>query len=184
MYNNYNNNYNRNNNNYNNRGNFMLQMMRFFAGRRGWDQFGFFLMIVSFLLEIVGSFVRIGALRINIIYWIGIALFIFCIFRMLSRNLAKREAENQAYLKVRNRIANWHYFRQMRKQQKKQEKYARRAGKSNMASADFSSGQKTGSVVYCYFYCPSCRQQVRVPSGKGKIKVTCPKCGTKFETAT
>ena len=46
MYNNYNNNYNRNNNNnYNNRGNFMLQMMRFFAGRRGWDQFGFFLML-------------------------------------------------------------------------------------------------------------------------------------------
>ncbi len=31
-----------------------------------------------------------------------------------------------------------------------------------------------------YFDCPHCRQQVRVPKGKGKINITCPKCGTKF----
>ncbi|MBQ4641426.1 MAG: hypothetical protein IJB47_02295 [Oscillospiraceae bacterium] len=31
-----------------------------------------------------------------------------------------------------------------------------------------------------YFGCPRCRQQVRVPRGKGKISITCPKCGEKF----
>ena len=31
-----------------------------------------------------------------------------------------------------------------------------------------------------YFDCPRCRQQVRVPKGKGKINITCPKCGNKF----
>lgn len=31
-----------------------------------------------------------------------------------------------------------------------------------------------------YFDCPRCRQQVRVPKGKGKISITCPKCGEKF----
>lgn len=31
-----------------------------------------------------------------------------------------------------------------------------------------------------YFKCPKCRQQVRVPRGKGKISITCPKCGEKF----
>ena len=31
-----------------------------------------------------------------------------------------------------------------------------------------------------YFDCPRCRQPVRVPRGKGKIAITCPKCGEKF----
>jgi ribosomal protein L37AE/L43A len=31
-----------------------------------------------------------------------------------------------------------------------------------------------------YFNCPKCRQQVRVPKGKGKIAITCPKCKEKF----
>lgn len=31
-----------------------------------------------------------------------------------------------------------------------------------------------------YFDCPCCRQQVRVPRGKGKIAISCPKCKEKF----
>lgn len=31
-----------------------------------------------------------------------------------------------------------------------------------------------------YFKCPKCRQTVRVPRGKGKIAIRCPKCGEKF----
>ena len=31
-----------------------------------------------------------------------------------------------------------------------------------------------------YFECPRCRQPVRVPRGKGKISITCPKCREKF----
>ncbi len=31
-----------------------------------------------------------------------------------------------------------------------------------------------------YFDCPKCRQSVRVPRGKGKIAITCPKCGERF----
>ena len=31
-----------------------------------------------------------------------------------------------------------------------------------------------------YFTCPRCRQPVRVPRGKGKIAITCPKCKEKF----
>lgn len=31
-----------------------------------------------------------------------------------------------------------------------------------------------------YFDCPRCRQSVRVPRGKGKISITCPKCREKF----
>ena len=35
-----------------------------------------------------------------------------------------------------------------------------------------------------YFDCPRCRQQVRVPRGKGKISITCPKCKEKFVKKT
>ena len=31
-----------------------------------------------------------------------------------------------------------------------------------------------------YYDCPRCRQPVRVPRGKGKIAITCPKCREKF----
>ena len=31
-----------------------------------------------------------------------------------------------------------------------------------------------------YFRCPQCRQTVRVPKGRGKICITCPKCRNKF----
>lgn len=35
-----------------------------------------------------------------------------------------------------------------------------------------------------YFSCPKCKQQVRVPRGKGKIAITCPKCREKFVRKT
>ena len=33
---------------------------------------------------------------------------------------------------------------------------------------------------HCYYDCPRCRQNVRVPRGKGKIAITCPRCKEKF----
>ncbi len=35
-----------------------------------------------------------------------------------------------------------------------------------------------------YFDCPKCRQLVRVPRGKGKIAITCPRCREKFAKKT
>ena len=35
-----------------------------------------------------------------------------------------------------------------------------------------------------YFNCPHCRQRVRVPRGKGKISISCPKCREKFTKKT
>ena len=31
-----------------------------------------------------------------------------------------------------------------------------------------------------YYNCPKCRQRVRVPRGKGKIAITCPRCRERF----
>ena len=35
--------------------------------------------------------------------------------------------------------------------------------------------------TYRHLSCPSCHQRVRVPRGKGRIRVTCPTCGDKFD---
>ena len=40
--------------------------------------------------------------------------------------------------------------------------------------------QKSKDKQHRYFSCPRCRQQVRVPRGKGKISISCPKCKEKF----
>lgn len=35
-----------------------------------------------------------------------------------------------------------------------------------------------------YFSCPKCHQTIRVPRGKGKISITCPRCKEKFVKKT
>ena len=44
--------------------------------------------------------------------------------------------------------------------------------------------QKLKDKDHRYYNCPRCRQQVRVPRGKGKISITCPKCKEKFVKKT
>ena len=34
--------------------------------------------------------------------------------------------------------------------------------------------------VYHYSRCPQCRQKLRVPRGRGRIQISCPRCGTQF----
>lgn len=138
--------------------------MNFLRGRYGSDQLGWVMFFVSFALEIIGRFTGI-----RIIYWIGIILFIWMFARMFSRNIYKRQEENQKFLNFKNRILNWNYFRKQK-----------RKGTYTYSKNEQARNGKNGTV-YCYYYCPSCKQQIRIPAGKGRIKVTCPKCGTVFE---
>lgn len=44
--------------------------------------------------------------------------------------------------------------------------------------------QRLKDKEHLYFTCPRCHQTVRVPRGKGKILITCPKCSEKFQKKT
>ena len=37
-----------------------------------------------------------------------------------------------------------------------------------------------GRKTHCYFKCPTCKTRVRVPRGKGTIRITCPSCRGTF----
>ena len=129
-------------------------------GRSGRDQGAraesgliFALRIVSVMLSLLPiNSAGVGlALLILEVTWI--ALFVHMYFRMFSRNLSKRYAENQKY-------CNWRYRMVVKRSQMKKE-WAQRG-------------------THRFFRCPQCRQKVRVPKGRGKICITCPKCRTEF----
>ena len=89
----------------------------------------------------------------TLFYFLGWVLIIYCYFRVFSRNISKRYAENQKYL------AKTYKLRTYIQQQKN------------------SLAQRK---VYHIYKCPGCKQKIRIPKGKGKIEIRCPKCGTTF----
>lgn len=80
-------------------------------------------------------------------------LLVLLYFRMFSRDYAKRRKENEVFLKYRSKIT---YFFSKQKRMAAQRK-------------DFH-----------IYSCPNCKQKIRIPRGKGKISITCPKCKTEF----
>jgi len=86
-------------------------------------------------------------------YLIGLLFLIYAYFRMFSRNITKRYQENQWFAQRLGHVTGWFT---------KQKHYTEI--KKN----------------YRIFVCPSCHQKVKVPKGKGKISIHCPKCGTDF----
>jgi DNA-directed RNA polymerase subunit RPC12/RpoP len=100
------------------------------------------------------ALVAIGIIfKISVCYWAGFVLIGVIYFRMLSRNIPKRYAENQAFLRYYYRLTGWF------------------TGKKQ--SLERNKG-------YHIYRCPQCKQKVRVPKGKGKISIHCPKCSTDF----
>ena len=99
------------------------------------------------------SLVIVGAWVSPVLYWLGLILLIYSYFRVLSRNRSKRYAENLKYLTLQNKVVDWANRYILRFNQRKQ---------------------------YRYFRCPQCGQQLRVPRGRGKISITCPKCHNQF----
>ena len=126
-------------------------IVRFMYGRNGMDQLNralfwgylgaFFAQMVCGLLRL-----RIPALVCEVLLW---PLMLLVLFRMFSKNLPKRRAENQKFV-------NWWW-----------------GVKSRSAGAKARHADKE----HKYFTCKTCGAICRVPVGKGKIIITCPKCG-------
>lgn len=131
------------------------KFIRFMYGRYGSDEFSRFLLqctLVTCILSVILSLFGLRSLS-SICYWISIILIIYSYTRMFSRNIQKRYDENQKFLfKKMAFMKKFNSEKSIMKQRKE----------------------------YHFYRCPSCNQRIRIPRGKGRIEIRCPKCSTTF----
>lgn len=100
---------------------------------------------------IISIFTRFS--RSMLIRAVPAVILLYCLYRVLSRDTGKRQQETDVFMRFCRPVAE-------------------RLGGA------ISRMRESGS--YKFFRCPECSQQVRVPKGKGKIEITCPKCKGRF----
>ncbi len=123
-------------------------LSRFMYGRNGPDQLSLAMVWSALLMDIVGAFIKNETVG-GILGLVSSVLLFVSLFRIFSRNLYKRRAENAKFLEK-----IWWPIK-------------RKFGKARQQSQD---------KEHKYFTCPNCSTVCRVPRGKGKIVITCPKC--------
>lgn len=127
----------------------MNRFRAFMIGRNGVDQLGTAMLIAAIAANLLSNIFASAFLSL-----LALALIVLAFLRMLSRNLAKRQAENRRFTAVwyrtKNRFLAW-------------------------------KDRQSQSKDYKFFTCPGCKNKLRVPRGKGRIQITCPKCGQRFD---
>ena len=121
---------------------------RFMQGRYGSDNLGMFTLVVGLVFSLSASIFGLPLLS-----WIGLGLYVWTIFRMLSRNREKRLAENRKYLSLTSGV------------------------KTN--TLQFVKRMKNRKE-YKYFRCPNCKVLIRLKRGTGEKEITCARCKHQF----
>ena len=127
-------------------------MARFMAGRNGNDQLNRFLLLAAVVLLLLASLLRRSVLG-NLLSLLVPVLLGLTYFRMLSRDLYRRRSENERYLRELEKLRAKLRIQRERWNQRKD---------------------------YKFFTCPSCKSVMRVPRGRGKIRIVCHRCGNTF----
>ncbi len=133
--------------------NLLQRFAIFMQGRYGTDKLNNFLFGVFLALWIINVFVfnRTASYILDGIMLLIIAL---TFFRMFSRNITARSAENRKFLPVYNAVTGWFKLTYNRIKDRKD---------------------------YKYLKCPVCKAQLRVKNKKGNHTVRCPRCGSQFD---
>ena len=127
---------------------------KFMQGRYGVDDLSRFTMGVALVLIILAMFANIFSRTVgSTLDILGVAAIVYAYIRIFSRNIQQRYAENQKFLQMTS-------------------KFCFRFNKEK----DMMKQRKTHHI----YSCPGCGQKIRIPKGKGKIEIECPKCHTKF----
>lgn len=112
---------------------------------------------LSICLAWVSFAILIIGMFVPILYPLAFIPLVWSLFRCFSKNTHKRQQERYAYLRFKNKIKAAFRIRKRMWQERKTHKY---------------------------YKCPSCKTWLRVPKGKGKIKITCSKCKTEITKKT
>lgn len=131
----------------------MNWLRRMMIGRYGNDALGNFCFGVYLLLFVLQLIFR-GTPASAVLLTLSYVTIIVYFFRCFSRNIYKRQMENQKFLQMWKPVKDYFKFWKMRWQER--------------------GGTKA------LYRCPKCHQIIRVPKGRGKIAITCPKCRLEF----
>lgn len=124
------------------------KLIRFMYGRYGIDSFGKFLLIIGLIALCLSG--RNERLSFILISWM---ILIYEYYRMFSRDIYRRSAENQWYLSKTAKLRSFCFRQKSLMQQRK---------------------------THHIYKCPTCRQKIRIPRGKGRVEIRCPRCSTTF----
>lgn len=130
-------------------GRFSAAMTRFFAGRYGLDTLGKWQLGLYFVLVLVNAFVHTPVLLVP-----ELLLFIWCMMRVLSRNVGARVRENDWFLSHTDRLRRWGRLQRNRWRDRR---------------------------THVYRTCPHCRAVIRLPkTRRGRHTCDCPRCRREF----
>lgn len=133
------------------------KLLQFMVGRYGFDQFYRFQLACGVICFFLSSLFQKVAVLNKLLYVAAVAMLAWALYRALSRNVEKRYLENLHYLELLGSM--------QRKLRISKEKFQQRK-------------------EFKFFVCPNCKTNLRVPRGKGKVNITCSKCGTRFQGKT
>lgn len=142
---------------------FFYKIKQFMQGRAGVDNLNIVIVAVAMIISLIMTLFRVSMFGWpRIIVYVLLAL---AFYRMLSRDIARRARENDKFMQLINRLRG------------------NKTYTHNGYDTQFTSPKpKRDTKNYKYLKCPNCKAQLRVPKGKGKINVTCPKCREKFKS--
>ena len=123
------------------------------VGRNGNDQLNRLLLLLDVILLLVSGIVSRSSRLGSLLYILVLALLGLTYYRMFSRDLYRRRSENERYLREKQKLLS--KFRVLKERWKQRKEYK-------------------------FFTCPSCKAVMRVPRGRGKIRIVCHKCGNSF----
>ena len=133
------------------------KLQKFMQGRYGMDALYRTQLLAAVLCSLFAVLLRNSTGLSSLFSAVSMLLICWAIFRALSRKIEKSYLENLYYLEWLGAVRRHIRFRKMKHSQRKD---------------------------YKFFVCPTCRTNLRVPKGKGKVNITCSKCGTRFQGKT
>jgi uncharacterized paraquat-inducible protein A len=141
------------------------------------DELNRTMLITALVLSIIGMFFfEFGTWPRYVFSALAAALLILLVIRMTSRNQTKRNQENMHFLTIVTAVSDW-FRRTFRKGTTVNGSYQAPRAKKSGKKPSWNEMRE-----YKYLLCPQCAQRLRVPRGKGRIRVTCTNCGNVFET--